>query len=246
MSGHSKWSTIKRKKEAADKKRGKIFTRLIREITIAAREGGGDPEANPRLRTAVDNAQTQNMPKDNIKRAIQRGTGELPGMVIEEHLYEGYGPGGVAVIVETISDNNNRTTSEIRHLFDKYDGHLAKSGAASYSFDRRGLIVIDGSTDEDLLMEVALEAGALDIITDEDAFEVLTEYNDYHQVNEALNRAGFKILESSLAYIPQNEIRLDDDDDGEKVLKLLEALEEQDDVQNVYTNYDIPDDVEFD
>ena len=170
MSGHSKWSTIKRKKGAADKKRGKVFTRLIREITIATREGGSDPDSNPRLRTAVDSAQTQNMPKDNIKRAIQRGTGELQGTVIEEQLYEGYGSGGVAVIVEAITDNVNRTASDIRHLFDKYNGHLAKSGAASYSFDRRGLIVLDGSTDEDLLMEVALEAGALDDIGEDDVF----------------------------------------------------------------------------
>jgi YebC/PmpR family DNA-binding regulatory protein len=244
VSGHSKWSTIKRKKQAQDQKRGKVFTRLIREITVAAKEGGGDPESNPRLRTAIDNAQTQNMPKENIKRAIQRGTGELPGVVFEEHLYEGYGPGGVAILVETVTDNNNRTTAEVRHVFEKRGGHLAKSGAASYSFDRRGLIILDGSTDEDLLMEVALESGALDIVEESDAFEVLTEVGDYHTVNEALTRAGFKIIESSVAYVPQNLISLESDD-GEKVVGILAGLEDLDDVQNVYTNFDIPEDADI-
>jgi len=245
VSGHSKWSTIKRKKGAADAKRGKIFTRLIKEITVAARNGGGDEDANPRLRTAVQNANAQNMPKDNIKRAILRGTGELPGVTYEEHLYEGYGVGGVAIIIETLTDNANRTTPEIRFLFEKYGGHMAKSGAALFSFDRRGLFIVDKSTDEELLMEVVLEAGALDIVTEEDAFEVLSEATDYATVQNALEKGGFNVIESSLAYIPHNLLSLSKDD-GEKILAILEALDDHEDVQRFFTNFDIPDDAELD
>ncbi|MCK4593529.1 YebC/PmpR family DNA-binding transcriptional regulator [bacterium] len=244
MSGHSKWSTIKRKKGSKDAKRGKIFTRLIREITLAAREGGGDPNANSRLRAAIANATAQNMPKENIKRAIQRGTGELPGVTLEEHIYEGYVPGGVAVIVEVITDNPKRTTPEIRHVFEKRGGHLAKSGAATYAFDRRGLILIDAEADEELLMEVALEAGVLDITDEGDVFEVLTEASDYSVVHEALEKGGFPIVESSISYIPTSLVNLPREE-GERVVGLLEALEDHDDVQKVFTNYDIPDDLEL-
>lgn len=244
MSGHSKWSTIKRKKGAADAKRGKIFTRLIKEITVAARNGGGDEDSNPRLRTAVQNANAQNMPKDNIKRAILRGTGELPGVTYEEHLYEGYGSGGIAIIIETLTDNSNRTTPEIRFIFEKYGGHMAKSGAALFSFDKRGLFIIDGSADEDLLMEVALEAGALDIVNEGEVFEVLSEATDYATVQNALEKGGFKVLEASLAYIPHSLLTLSESE-GEKAIGILEALDDHDDVQNFYTNYDIPDDVEL-
>jgi len=244
VSGHSKWSTIKRKKGVKDARRGKIFTRLIREVTISAREGGGDPDSNARLRAAIAGATAENMPKENIQRAIMRGTGELPGVVIEEHLYEGYGPGGVAVLVEVITDNANRTTPEIRHIFEKRGGRLAKSGSASYAFDRRGLILVDHEADEELLMEVGLEAGVLDITDEGDLFEVLTRTADYSHVHAALENGGFPILESSISYIPNSPVDLPREE-GRKVISLLEALEDHEDVQKVFTNYNIPDDLEL-
>jgi YebC/PmpR family DNA-binding regulatory protein len=244
VSGHSKWSTIKRKKGARDARRGRLFTRLIREITVAAREGGGDPNTNPRLRAAVANATAENMPKENIQRAIKKGTGELPGVTIQEQLYEGYGPGGVAVIVEVMTDNPNRTTPEIRHVFEKRGGRLAKSGAASFAFDRRGLILVDGGADEELLMEVALEAGVLDITDEGDVFEVLTSASGYSAVHDALEKGGFDIVESSISYIPASLVNLPRDE-GLKVIGLLEALEDHEDVQKVFTNYDIPEDLEL-
>jgi YebC/PmpR family DNA-binding regulatory protein len=244
VSGHSKWSTIKRKKGVRDARRGKIFTRLIREITIAAREGGGDPDSNARLRAAIAGATAENMPKENIGRAIMRGTGELPGVVIEEHLYEGYGPGGVAVIVEVITDNANRTTPEIRHIFEKRGGRLAKSGSASYAFERRGLILVDRDADEELLMEAGLEAGVQDITDEGDFFEVLTSVAAYSAVHEALEKGGFPILESSISYVTKSPVDLPREE-GRKVIGLLEALEDHEDVQKVFTNYDIPDDLEL-
>ncbi|MCX7022172.1 MAG: YebC/PmpR family DNA-binding transcriptional regulator [bacterium] len=244
MSGHSKWSTIKRKKGVKDARRGKIFTRLIREVTIAAREGGGDPDLNARLRAAISSATAENMPKENIQRAIMRGTGELPGVVIEEHLYEGYGPGGVAVLVEVITDNANRTTPEIRHIFEKRGGRMAKSGSASFAFDRRGLILVDREADEELLMEVGLAAGVLDITDEGDFFEVLTRIADYSHVHEAIEKGGFPILESSISYVSKSPVDLPREE-GRKVIGLLEALEDNEDVQKVSTNYNIPDDLEL-
>lgn len=239
MSGHSKWSTIKRKKAAVDAKRGKIFTKLIKEITIAAREGGGDPEANPRLRLAVDNAKGQNMPADNIDRAIKKATGELAGVTYHEMIYEGYGPSGVAVIVEVATDNKNRTVAEVRHLFSKYGGSLAESGSVAYMFDRKGVITVkrDGK-DEDEIMEVVVEAGADDLQTEEEFFEIQTALESFETVRKALAATGFEIENAGLQWIAQNTISVSGEA-AEKVVKLIEMLEDSDDVQNVYSNADI-------
>jgi YebC/PmpR family DNA-binding regulatory protein len=238
MSGHSKWSTIKRKKGAADAKRGKIFTQLIREIAIAAKMGGGDIDSNPRLRLAVDKARGQNMPKDNIERAIKRGTGELEGAALEEIRYEGYGPAGVAVIVETLTDNRNRTVGEVRHIFSKYGGNLGASGCVAYLFDKRGVLVFERSnTDADALMEAAIEADALDVTEDADAVTVLTAPQDFDSVRNAL-AAGFEPASAELEMIPQTTVAVAGKE-AQSMLKLMEALDEHDDVNSVHANFDI-------
>ena len=241
MSGHSKWSTIKRKKGAADAKRGKIFTKIIKEITLAARLGGGDPDGNARLRTAILAAKMENMPKDNIERAIKKGTGEGGTVVYEEVTYEGYGPGGVAVFVEVMTDNRNRTVAEIRHIFSKHGGNLAENGAVSWIFAKKGSILIDKKTvEEDKLMEVALDAGAEDIREEENEFELITSPGAFDAVRKALEDAGIKYLEAKVGMIPQNTVKLDGDK-AVSMLKLMEKMEDNDDVQNVYANFDIPD-----
>lgn len=244
MSGHSKWHSIKHKKAAIDAKRGKMFTRFIKEITIAARMGGGDPESNARLRHAIDGAKTVNMPADNIKKAIMRGTGELEGVNYEENRYEGYGPGGVAIIVETLSDNKNRTVSEIRHTFSKYNGNLGESGSVGWMFSRKGLILIEkDAIAEDSLIEMALEAGAEDIRTEEDSYEVITAPDDLIKVNDTIKAAGVESFSSEVSMIPNNTIHLEGKQ-AEQTLKLLEKLEELDDSQYVWSNADIDEDTE--
>jgi YebC/PmpR family DNA-binding regulatory protein len=238
MSGHSKWATIKHKKGALDAKRGKIFTRLIKEITMAAK-GGGDPEKNPRLRTAVAAAKAENMPADNIKRAIQRGTGELPGVTYEEITFEGYGPGGVAILVEVSTDNRNRTVSDIRHLFSKNGGNMGEAGSVAWMFAKKGDIIIPKSqAKEDDLMNIVLEQGADDLQDDGENWEILTPPEAYEAVLEAVKAAGCTPEVSELSMIPQNYIKLEGQQ-ARTMLKLMEAMEEYDDVQNVYSNADI-------
>ncbi|HXX27744.1 MAG TPA: YebC/PmpR family DNA-binding transcriptional regulator [Terriglobales bacterium] len=238
MSGHSKWATIKHKKGALDAKRGKIFTRLIKEITIAAKSGG-DPDTNPRLRTAIAAAKAENMPADNIKRAIQRGTGELPGATYEEFALEGYGPGGVAILIEISTDNRNRTVSEIRHVFQKNGGNMAEAGAVSWMFHKKGDIVVPKSAaKEDELMGVVLDAGAEDLRDDGDNWEVLTDPAAFEAVLEAVKKAGVQPVSSSVAMIPQNYIKLEGAA-ANTMIRLVEALEEHDDVQNIHSNFDI-------
>ncbi|MBW2471073.1 MAG: YebC/PmpR family DNA-binding transcriptional regulator [Deltaproteobacteria bacterium] len=244
MSGHSKWSTIKRKKGAIDAKRGKIFTRLIKEITVAARMGGGDPIGNPRLRAAIASAKTENMPKDNIERAIKKGTGELEGVLYEEITYEGYAPGGVAVLVDCMTDNKNRTVADIRHYFSKNGGNLGESGCVSWMFDKKGTILVDKETiDEEELMDKVLEAGAQDVVEEDNVFQVETSPDDFESVREALEADGVKFIEASVAMVPQNTVEITDEKTARQILKLLESLEDHDDVQNVYANFDIPDDI---
>ncbi len=241
MSGHSKWSTIKRKKGAADAARGKLFTRFIKEITIAARIGGGDPDGNPRLRTAVANAKAQNMPKDNIDRAIKKGTGELEGVTYEEIVYEGYGPGGAALMIESLTDNKNRTVSEVRYTFGKFNGSMGTANSVAYMFSKNGLItVLKDGTDEEALMEVALEAGAEDIKDVEDAFEVITDPADLETVRQAVEEAGMQIEAAEQAFIPATTVTLENKT-AVSLLKLLEAMEDLDDVQNVWHNAEFPD-----
>jgi YebC/PmpR family DNA-binding regulatory protein len=238
MSGHSKWATIKHKKGALDAKRGKIFTRLIKEIAIAAKSGG-DPDMNPRLRTAIAAAKAENMPQDNIKRAIQRGTGELPGATYEEFTLEGYGPGGVAILAEINTDNRNRTVSEIRHAFGKNNGNMAEAGAVSWLFHKKGDIVIPkGAAKEDDLMSIVLDAGAEDLQDDGENWEVLTSPSAYEAVLEAVKKAGIEPVSSSVSMIPQNYIKLEGAA-ATQMIRLIEALEDNDDVQNVHANFDI-------
>lgn len=239
MSGHNKWSTIKHKKGAADAKRGKMFSRFIKEITVAARMGGGDPEGNPRLRTAILAARQANMPKENIERAIKRGTGEIEGVNYEEIIYEGYGPGGVAVLVEALTDNKNRTVAEIRHLFDRYSGNLGESGCVSWLFDKKGIVEIDGAgLSEDEVMEVAVDAGAQDVQAEGDAFEIVTEPQDFESVRKAVEEKGWKIELAELTMIPQNTIRLEGKK-AEQMLKLMDSLDDHEDLQRAYANFDI-------
>src|SRR5438552_13609803 len=239
MSGHSKWATIKHKKGALDAKRGKIFTRLIKEISIAAKNGGGDPDSNPRLRTAILAAKSENMPADNIKRAIQRGTGELPGVNFEEFALEGYGPGGVAILLDINTDNRNRTVSEIRHVFGKNGGNMASAGAVSYLFHKKGDIVVPKSAaSEDDLMSIVLEAGADDLRDDGDNWEVVTDPGSFEAVVEAVKKSGIEPASASVAMIPQNYIKLEGQQ-ASTMIRLMEALEEHDDVQNVHANFDI-------
>jgi YebC/PmpR family DNA-binding regulatory protein len=238
MSGHSKWATIKHKKGALDAKRGKIFTRLIKEIAMAAK-GGGDPDMNPRLRTAIAAAKAENMPADNIKRAIQRGTGELPGATYEEFVLEGYGPGGVALLAEISTDNRNRTVSEIRHVFSKNGGNMAEAGAVSWMFHKKGdIVVAKAAAKEDDLMNIVLEAGGEDLKDDGDNWEMITEPSAYEAVLEAVKKANIAIVSSSVAMVPQNYIKLEGAQ-AATMIRLLEALEDHDDVQNVHANFDI-------
>lgn len=238
MSGHSKWATIKHKKGAADAKRGRVFTRIIKEITVAARASGGDPEANPRLRTIIADAKANNMPADNIKRAIQRGTGELPGVMYEEVTFEGYGPGGVAVLLETATDNRNRTVSEIRHAFSKNGGNMGESGSVGWIFSKKGYITVPkGKADEDTLLNLVLEAGGDDLKDDGTQWEIFTAPDKYEAVLAAVKAAGIEPETAEVTMIPQNYVKLEGKSVG-SMLRLLEALEDHEDVQKVYSNFD--------
>ncbi len=240
MAGHSKWANIKHRKGAQDAKRGKMFTKLIKEITVAARLGGGDPTANPRLRSAIAAAKTINMPKDNIDRGIKKGTGELEGQVYEEITYEGYGPGGVAVLVDCMTDNRVRTVADVRHYFAKSGGNMGETGCVSYMFERKGSIIIEKSTvSEDKLMELALEAGAEDVVEEDDTFTVLTATGDFETVREHLEEAGIPMVEANIAPIPMNTVPVTDEKTVKSLMKLMENLEDHDDVQNVHANFDI-------
>ncbi len=242
MSGHSKWSTIKRKKGANDAKRGKIFTRLIKEITVAAGMGGGDPDGNPRLRSAIASAKTENMPKDNIARAIKKGTGELDGEVYDEILYEGYGPAGVAVLVECLTDNRNRTVADIRHYFSKSNGNLGESGCVAWMFEKKGIMIVDKETiSEEKLMDLSIEAGAEDVLEEESEFHVVTEPEDFNEVRESLEENDVKFIDASISMIPKNTVEVADEKPAKALLKLLENLEDHDDVQKVHANFDIDD-----
>jgi len=243
MSGHSKWSTIKHKKAAADAKRGKIFTKLIKEITVAARMGGGDPASNPRLRTAVLAAKSENMPKDKLERAIQKGIGGLEGVNYEEITYEGYGPGGTAVLIESLTDNKNRTVADIRHIFSKCAGNLGESGCVSYMFDKKGYIVIEKTAvDEEKLMETALDAGAEDIREEDENFEVIMKPGDFEKVKSAIEISGIPSLVAEVTMLPQSTTSLEGKE-AEQMVRMMEMLEDCDDVQKVYTNADIPDEI---
>ncbi len=242
MSGHSKWSSIKRKKGAADAKRGKIFTQLIREIAVAARTSGGSPDANPRLRLAIEKARAQNMPKENIERAIKRGTGELEGASYEEVRYEGYGPGGVAVIVDAVTDNRTRTVSDVRHQFTKYGGNLGASGCVAYLFEKKGLLVFErANLDAEALLEAAIEANALDVQEDAQSIEVQTSPEAFAEVQQALVARGFSAQSAEVLLLPQTTVRLTGRD-AQAALKLYEALDDHEDVKQVYANFDIADD----
>ncbi len=243
MSGHSKWSSIKHKKGATDAKRGKIFTKLIKEITVVARTGGGDPDANPRLRTAIAAAKSENMPKDNIERAIKKGTGELEGVNYEESTYEGYGPGGAAVFIESVTDNKNRAVADIRHIFSKNGGNLGENGCVAWMFDKKGYIAIEKkAVDEDSLMETAIEAGAEDVREDNGSFEIITEPDDFESVKTAIDKAAIPYIDAEITMLPQSTTNLE----GKQALqmvKLMEALDDCEDVQKVYTNADIPEEI---
>ena len=241
MAGHSKWANIKHRKGAQDAKRGKIFTKIIKELTVAARLGGGDPDSNPRLRTAIDKAKQANMPKDNVDRAIKKGTGDLDGVNYEEGIFEGYGPAGVAIIVEFLTDNRTRTVADVRHIFSKYGGNLGVSGSVAFLFDRKGLISFSTENDFDQIFEAALEAGAEDVKDEGDAIEVFTEPTDFIEVREAMTEAGLKFETADISMIPQNQVQLEGKQ-AETMLKLMDALEDNDDVQNVYANFDISED----
>jgi len=247
MSGHSKWSTIKHKKGAADAKRGKIFTRILKEMTVAARMGGGDYQTgNPRLRAAVAEAKANNMPKDNIERAIKRGTGEIEGLTYEELTYEGYGPGGVAVMVETMTDNTNRTTPEIRHIFEKCGGNMGTPGSVRFQFERKGYFAVEKSVvSEDKLMEVALEAGADDLQTEDEGFEIYTSPENFEQVRQALEKNNIPTVEAKLGQIPANYVKIDEGK-AKSMTRLIEMLDDHEDVQNVWTNFDMPEELEND
>jgi len=243
MAGHSKWANIRHRKAAQDAKRGKIYTKLAREITVAAREGGGDPETNPRLRAAIEKARKFNMPKENIERAIKRGTGEIAGESYEEVTYEGYGPGGVAIIVKCLTDNRNRTASEVRHAFSKHGGNLGTSGCVSWMFERKGVILISAEKyDEESVMMAAIEAGADDVVREEDKFVVYTEPSSLEEVRKGIAEQGIEIEEAKLDLIPNTTTKVEGET-AEKVLKLLMVLEDLDDVQEVYSNFDMPEEV---
>jgi YebC/PmpR family DNA-binding regulatory protein len=239
MSGHSKWHTIKHKKGAADAKRGKIFTRLIKELTVAARAGGGDVDMNPRLRTIVAEAKANNMPRENIERAIRRGTGEEPGVSYEEIMYEGYGPGGVAMLIQTLTDNKNRTVGEIRFLLGKWNGNLAAENSVAWMFSRKGQIFVEkGKVDEDRLLSAALDAGADDMSDDDSAWEIVTTPETFEAVRDAVKALGIEPANAAIAMVPQNYIKITGKD-ASQMMKLMEALDDHDDVQNVWANFDI-------
>jgi len=238
MSGHSKWATIKHKKGAADAKRGKLFSKFIKEIAVAAKMGGGDPDKNPRLRTVIEKARAANMPNDNVTRAVKRGTGELEGVSYEEITYEGYGPAGVAILIQCLTDNSKRTVAELRHLMSKGGGNLGEAGCVAWMFNKKGVLTFEKSVGEEKLMNAALEAGAEDIMDLETAFDVITDTNSFDAVKTACTKAGLTPIEAGLEMVPQNEIKLTGDD-ARKMLNLMEALEDHDDVQNVFANFDI-------
>ncbi len=243
MSGHSKWAQIKRKKAKTDAERGKVFTKLIREITVAARQGGGDEEANPRLRAAIAAAKAANMPAANIEKAIKRGTGELPGVVYEEVTYEGYGPGGVALLIQVLTDNRNRAVAEIRHILSRHNGSLGEQGSVAWMFERRGVVTVkqEGLTEDDL-MEIVLDAGAEDIQSSDETFEILCAPEDLEAIKQALEGAGVSYENAEVTMYPKSTVRVEGKE-ARQVLALLEALEEHDDVQNVYANFDMDEDV---
>ena len=244
MAGHSKWSKVKRIKGPLDVKRGRIFSKLVKEMTVAARIGGGDPHANPRLRTVVETAKAQNMPKENIERAIKKGSGELDGTTIEETIYEGYGPGGVALIVEAATDNKNRAAAEYRLIFTKHHGSLAASGSVSYMFHKKGQFSIPRSlADEDRILELTLEAGAEELVTEDTHYLVTAPPDRYYAVAEALRGGGIGIDEQHLTYIPETTVAIADESAAAEVLHLYEALDDYDDTQNVYSNFEIPEDL---
>jgi YebC/PmpR family DNA-binding regulatory protein len=243
MSGHSKWAGIKHKKAKVDAQRGRVFTKIIREITVAARVGGGDPGGNPRLRTAVQAAKAVNMPADNIERAIKKGTGELEGVTYEEITYEGYGPGGVAVLVEVLTDNKNRTVGEIRKLFSRHGGNLGEAGCVGFLFEKKGYIQIEASkVDEDRLLSVALEAGAEDLEREESLFAVTTVPRDFEKVRDAIVKSGIQPISAEITKLPKSSVKLEGKP-AEQMLRLMEELEEHDDVQHVYANFDIPEEI---
>ena len=243
MSGHSKWSSIKHKKGITDARRGKIFTKLIKEITVAARMGGGDINSNPRLRTAVQAAKSENMPKDNIDRAIKKGTGELEGVFYEESIYEGYGPGGAAVYIESVTDNKNRAVADIRHILNKAGGNLGSNGCVAWMFEKKGYIVVENqSVDEDVLMEVAIDAGAEDVREDNGNYEIITAPKDFEAVKTAVDKASIPYIVAEITMLPQSTVNLRGKE-AEQMLNLMETLEDCDDVQKVYTNADIPEEL---
>lgn len=239
MSGHNKWSTIKHKKGAADAKRGKLFSKLIKEITIAARIGGGDIDGNPRLRTAVGTARAANMPKENIERAIKRGTGEIEGVTYEEVVYEGYGPGGVAVMVEVLTDNKNRTVAEVRHIFDKFNGNLGETGCVAWLFDKKGMVVVSGEgLNEDDVVELALEAGAEDVEGEGNAYEITTDPGEFEAVRTAVEQKGWMIELAEITMIPKDTVKLEGKK-AEQMLRMMDALDDNEDMQKVFANFDI-------
>lgn len=243
MSGHSKWSQIKRKKQALDAKRGNLFTKLIRELAVVAKESGGDPDKNPRLRTAISIAKAASMPKENIDRAIKRGTGELPGVTYESVSYEGYGPGGVAIFVEALTDNKNRTTAAFRHIFLKYGGNLGSSGCVAWIFIEKGIMYVDkNETDEDTLLEVCIEGGADDVVLEGSAFRITAPPNKLEAVKKALEEKGIKYRDAELTKTPQSTVKVDGKK-AEQTLRLMDSIEEQEDVQKVYANFDMPDEI---
>jgi len=239
LAGHNKWSKIKRQKKKNDREKGRLFAKLGREIAVAAREGGGDPEFNPRLRTAIESAQAENMPNDNIERAILRGTGDLPGVDYEEVTYEGYGPGGAALFMECVTDNANRTVQELRHLLETYDGNLGRDGSVAWMFDRVGEAWLDGERyDEDIALEAALEAGADDMRREDDGFRILTSTENFHDVCEALRDRGLELREAQLAMVPKSTMKVEGRQ-GERLLELLSEIEDHDDVQKVWSNFEV-------
>jgi YebC/PmpR family DNA-binding regulatory protein len=243
MSGHSKWATIKRKKGSLDAKRGALFTKIIREITVAAKNGGDDINSNPRLRTAIAKAKANNMPNDNIERAIKKGTGTLEGVTYEEIQYEGYGPGGVAIMVSCLTDNRNRTTAEVRAAFTKHGGNLGETGSVGYLFNRKGFMIIEaGQTDEDTVMELLMDNNVEDIKTEDGAIQVVTPPDGYNEIHDILTNKGYKLVDDEITFLPQTTVTLDEKK-GSQCLKLIEILEDLDDVQNVYSNYDISDEI---
>ena len=244
MSGHSKWATTKRKKAAVDAKRGKIFTKITKEISVAARMGGGDPDGNPRLRTAIEKARSVSMPQDNIKRAIQKGTGELPGVTYEEVSYEGYGPNGVAIYIDAMTDNRNRTVSEVRHILEKLGKGMGENGCVSWMFHKKGYLAVSKTkADEDKLMSLVLDAGAEDMQLEDDLFVVTTAPQDFDGVKQALDKAGIPQEVAEITMVPQTYVKLEGQKEAAQMLRLMEALEDNDDVQNVYANFDIPEEI---